>query len=927
MAAEPAGYEAFHSIRRKGVTLLCFLLASTMAIGITVYVDSYSVHEWEKNIDVGDIAITVFDYSANLEPYVDDIREIAGVTKAAALRSGHGYLEKIENNTIYLDLWGDILAPETEFYETFPNYINLEQGRMPENTSEIAIIYSPYTYNEIELGDVVEMQLDDTQDMTVVGFYTHEGKADSPYYWSFDSIGIVVQSVVSDDYASTGILVDIDRSGLSAFNPTGTLQYLNGIDESIRLLDPAYTPSIPWSGRFYVQNRLSSGVNAYISWVQMLRIIEMFRASSVLFLLVLVNFLAIRHNVNERRYEENMLISRGAAKGDLEKATTREIFILAILSCFIGIPLGLLLSRVAIAATGFFIFNPALFFSEPILISLDSLLISGIVAIAIPMVTLGGYRAVYSTKKSVDEDRGRLAKLSKGLGLIRWDVMIVVISGLFLLALTTGSTVTASNPLLSLILPIIPIPLFLGMSSISMKALRWGANRLSKVMRRVVGDVPASIGIRRLGKGASSAGAAAMILVLAICLSWNSAIIDVSMPFTAQNQSRLSVGSDLTFALDEYQYGSWDDFITNVTNHELVDASTIVSEANLYLSAGYGGATDFLAVNPREYMNIGYDYLGNPLNASDLSLLLDNLETSPDGAIVTSDIAQSYNFEVGDILRASTLEDDAVPLIFRIIGITDALPEVPDRYGSWYGITAPIFFGFGYQPRAVGTNRILVNREFLGSQLTLLNNSYNYLCVRTSPYANASVIVEDVFDGEGNIAVYENLWESVSQYVHDYVSDTQYLMERSLDTMLTVLTVGTIVGGFAIYAVEGVRARRREIALLRSVGASKRMIIMVQGAEMLVLMLVSMILLLIYAPLFLSTSINLAGGSTTGWSDVYLVSVFPVIPWITIFVVLGFFVVSVALFIFVIAALSSRINLASTLNAAWAEASPYGDDM
>ncbi|GAG59920.1 unnamed protein product, partial [marine sediment metagenome] len=201
--------------------------------------------------------------------------------------------------------------------------------------------------------------------------------------------------------------------------------------------------------------------------------------------------------------------------------------------CFIGIPLGMLLSRVAIAATGFFIFNPPLFFSEPILVSLDSLIISAIVTIALLMLTLGGYRAVYSTKKSVDEGRGKLAKLSKGLGLIRWDVMIVAISGLFLLALTTGSSVTASNPLLSLILPIIPIPLFLGMASISMKALRWGANRLSKVMRRVVGDVPASIGIRRVGKGASSAGAAAMILVLAICLSWNSAIIDASMPVTA----------------------------------------------------------------------------------------------------------------------------------------------------------------------------------------------------------------------------------------------------------------------------------------------------------------------------------------------------------------------------------------------------------
>ncbi|MCJ7817326.1 MAG: hypothetical protein MUP60_00615, partial [Candidatus Thorarchaeota archaeon] len=156
---------------------------------------------------------------------------------------------------------------------------------------------------------------------------------------------------------------------------------------------------------------------------------------------------------------------------------------------------------------------------------------------------------------------------------------------------------------------------------------------------------------------------------------------------------------------------------------------------------------------------------------------------------------------------------------------------------------------------------------------------------------------------------------------------TQYVMERSLDTMLTVLTIGTIVGGFTIYAVEGVRSRKREIALLRSIGASTRTVIMTLGAEMLVLMLFSMMLLAIYAPLFLTTTINLAGGSTTGYSDVYLVQIFPVIPWTTILTVLGFFVVTVAFFIIIIAALSSRINLAYTLNAAWAEAGPYGDDV
>ncbi|TFH11335.1 MAG: ABC transporter permease [Candidatus Thorarchaeota archaeon] len=926
MAAVPAGYEAFHSLRRKSITLICFLLASTMAIGITVYVDSFSVHEWDKNIDVGCVAITVSGY--NVRTYVDDIQNIGGVTNAALLRSSYGDIFLNDSETGYLDIGGRFIAPDDEFYEAFPDFVHFDVGRSPVAPDEIAVINSFYLFEDVKLGDDYTLDISGHEyNVTVVGFYNHEEDVDSPYVWGYYSTAIVNQSLIDNDNADFEILVDVDRSGLSAFNPTGTLQYLNGIDEAIRQLDPNYSPGYYDMRTLYVQNRLSSGVTAYIIWVQMMRITEMLRVSSIFFLLILVNYLAIRHNVNERRYEESMLISRGAAKGDLEKVTTREIFILSLLSCIVGIPLGLLLSRVAISSTGFFTFNPALLLSEPILISLDSLVISLIVTVALPMLTLGGYRAVYSTKKNIDEDRGRLSKLSRGLGLIRWDLMIVGLSGLFLFAMIAGGTTATSNILLGFILPFLPIPLFLGVSSLSMKALKWGANGLSRAMRRVVGDIPASIGIRRVGKGASSAGAAAMILVLAICLSWNSAIIDASMPITAQNQSRLAVGSDLTFALDKNELDSWDQFITNVTNHELVESGTVVSEAYLFLSAGYEGGTDFLAVNPREYKNVGYDYLGNPLNESDLSTLFDSLDSTPDGAIITRDIAEAYEFEVGDILRASSLEEGASPFTFRIIGISEALPEVPDRGGYYPFYYDPFYSSYYYTPSVVGKDRILVNRDYLGSQLTLQNNSFNYLCVRTTPNTNASIIVEDVLEAGGGIALYNNLWEAVSQNVHEYIDATQYKMERSLDTMLTILTVGTIVGGFAIYAVEGIRTRKREIALLRSIGASSKTIVMTLGAEMFVLMLFSMMLLLIYAPLFLSTTITMAGGSTTGGYEVFPVPIFPVIPWNTIFVVLGFFVVSVALFIFVIAVLSSRINLASTLNAAWAEAGPYGGDV
>ncbi|MFW9961020.1 MAG: FtsX-like permease family protein [Candidatus Thorarchaeota archaeon] len=928
MAAVPVGYEAFHSLRRRSVTLLCFVLASTLAMGITVFVDSYSVHEWDKNLDIGDVAIRVT--GGSIQSYIDDIQGLPYITKAEGLRYGYGNLERDANETAGIEelyAGGYVLTPSQEFLDAYPNYISLVRGRMPQNATEIVAINSLATYYDVNIGDELRCSISGGYTtVEVVGFFTQQGEGDSPYYWSYDSIAIAFYDFLSVAEAEMAILVDVDRSPLTAFNPSGSLAHMNEIDESIRRLDPLYNPVSRPHSNLGVQDFLASGIAAYMYWVQGIRIAEMLRASSILLLVVLVTFLAIRHNVNERRYEENMLVSRGAAKGDLEKIVTREILELSIISCILGIPLGLLFSRIAISATSFFAFDMYLFFTEPILVSLDSLVIAVIVGVALPMLTLGGYRAVYSTKKSVDEERGKLAKIAKGLNLIRWDVFVVAIGGLLLLALSTGGSSVTGNPLLTLILQLIPLPLFLGIASLSMKVFRRGANRISRGMKRFVGEIPSSIGIRRIGKEASSAGAAAMVLVLAICLSWNSAIIDASLPLTAENQARLAVGSDLTFTLDQWNYDEWDEFITNVTDHQFAETVTIVSEKQLYLTADYGGSTSFLAINPQEYSEIGYDYLGQRLNDSEITPLIEQMITTPDSAIITSDIAIRYDLAVGDILRASTLEVDAFPVTFRIIGITEALPQMPE---TWYYPEPYIgpFFPYYYWAEEVGKWRVIVNREYFGTQFNLINETSNFLCVKTLDNVNTTAIVEDVFAAGGSVAVQNDEWESVYNRIHEYVDNTQYKMERAIDTMLTVLTIGSIVGAFSIYAVEGLRARRREIALLRSVGASKNTIIRAQGAEMLVLVLFSLFLLLLYSPLFLSTSLALAGGSTSSVYEVYPIAVFTVIPWYTILAVLGFFIVTVTMFIVIIAALSSKIKLAESLNAAWAEAGPYGGEV
>ena len=262
MAAVPAGYEAFHSMKRKGVTLLCFLLASAIAMGITVYVDSYSVHEWGSNISsVGDVSISVT--GPDIIDYLGQIRNIAGISKAAALPTSEGNIEYWVNSTWgnWIDtIPGRVIAIDQEFMDIFPGYITLVEGELPNgNTSQIAIPeYIAYQYN-FKVEDVLNFSLywdGPYQQVEVIGIFSQGGEGSSTnFLWGVDEIAIVDSGVmVSVDHK---IYIDIDRNRITPFDPSGSLAFVTGIDQKIRELDPLYNPQRPWSSRFSVQDSKS----------------------------------------------------------------------------------------------------------------------------------------------------------------------------------------------------------------------------------------------------------------------------------------------------------------------------------------------------------------------------------------------------------------------------------------------------------------------------------------------------------------------------------------------------------------------------------------------------------------------------------------------------------------------------------------------
>jgi hypothetical protein len=106
-------------------------------------------------------------------------------------------------------------------------------------------------------------------------------------------------------------------------------------------------------------------------------------------------------------------------------------------------------------------------------------------------------------------------------------------------------------------------------------------------------------------------------------------------------------------------------------------------------------------------------------------------------------------------------------------------------------------------------------------------------------------------------------------------------------------------------------------------GASSGLVVKAQGAEMLVLAIISTGLLMGYGPLMIMNNLLTYRATTL----IFPVPIFAVIPWFTLAAIVVFFLASILVFVLAIAFLSSRVHLSEALNASWAESGPYGGDV
>jgi len=943
VAAVPADYQFTHALRRKGITLACFILVSTIVLGIGAYVDSYSVHEWDRMTDVGPFAMSVYVYglySPSLEDMLPSIRDLPGVQKAAYLEKSYGLINRL-NESYQYGTSGPLVSFASDFLTVFPGAYELEDGRWPNNNSEISLQFGIAHQMRAEIGDIVNYtqgwsSLAQSYLLKIVGLFSNPWERIENQYYYYYEFGIAVtnRTLLNQDDLNPTVLLDIDRTAIGPFDAGAASRYLVGIEESIRALDPDYRPSSYYYTRYQVNDRLGWAVTSFISWRMMTRFSQVLRGGAVLLLVGLVMFLGIRFNMNDRRYESNVLISRGASRSDIEHMVIREIAGLTIAATPIGMALGGLVSRVAISSTGFFEFDQALLWHEPFLITIESIVFSVVLGLLLPPASFLAYRTFYSTKRAADIQKGRLARAARLFALVRWDFMLLVLTGLLMIALYSAGAAAKTNPALLSLAMLAPVALFLGLASLTIKGFRRGANRLSRVMSHITGQVPSYVGVRRIGKEASSAGPVAVIIVLSLTIAWGYAAIGASMPLTKANQARFSFGADITFHIDALEPSLRDSFGGNVTLHPKVQAGTALSVLDMMLSAGGYDYASVVAMDPSEYLEVGYDYEGVPLNSSTLRDAMIDLDSTPAGAIITSDIAAEYDLASGDTVRTSYYStSEPRVIVFTVLVVVPALSPAllldtgysqPYSGFVYYGgyVSSPTIVPYYWWFNEVGKNTIWVNENYLASQVNLTADGTHLYCARTMPETNGTEVAQEILASGWNRTIGSSDWTSVTKDVSGYLNQAEYRMDSSVDTMFTISMILTMFCAFFVYAGEDVQARRREVALMKAMGSGSTLVAKVQGAEMLVLAISSIALVLVFAPVLMTNALLMYHTSYY----IYPTMVTVTIPWIQLATILLLFLGSITAFVVVIACLSPRVKLATALNAVWAEASPYGGD-
>ncbi len=962
-------YEAFHNLRRKGITLLCLALAASLTTGIAVFVDSAGYYRWSEFIDSRPVAIHL--YGIGLAEHVTDIRQVDHVERVAVAYYGwvttyvnSSTLHPVEPSSVRLQRtwlarpghkaqqinfteWHgvdlDAMSVGPDFYQAFPQLFKRITGRLPANETEVAVSEDVSSWLNVSIGERVGiapfgtayssqssgasassvandsaggLQADgeDIALATIVGIYTPVS-ADNFLFAPLTTQMIIGLPALAN-HGDEMLYIEIDRRPLTPANVPASLEYLTSVETDIlRTIDPYYVPGSSYEP-CSVDNLLADGVIEYKHWLDSTRLTQVFNSGGELLMVILVVVMAVRYNINDRRPEIEVLRARGASQRTINLRIFKEFVALSVLATVLGLIGGIGASRISMASRGYLVVDPSRLLTEPLIVSIDSLLFSIVMSSLMLFASGIVYQRAFARPRRQTR-KGLVVRIGKLLTMIRWEFVTIILSVLLLWSLySSGGTVMASSVVgvfARMALTFAPLAIFLAVGSLFSKWLRRGAMTFSRRGTRVFGPLPARVGIRRPGRRTSSAALVTIVIVFAIGLTWTNLTVAASLPATKEAQARYTFCSDILFHLEYGQSEFWPRLMENLSAIDSVRAWSLSS--HLYLELSNYEIYRFVGLNASEMMQIGYDYLGRPIRESPVAQALQQLQARQAGAIITKSIAETYGLSEGDAIRAFIRRggDNATIVTFVVVGIMEALSPIGMVDTGTTGM------GYYYWLGEVGYDVVWVNEAYLDLFFAPEERSWS-LTVGLAPRTNSTQVGESILEQGGGAALSDPPYSDVTSEVAGFLHQEAYEITQSVDTLLTVMSILTVPVVFVLYASENIGHRRREIALLRAAGVTRGEVLKIEATEMAFLTLMATLLLLVIGPIIVSNALLTV--HTTSYS--YHFVVIPVFPVVLLAAVYLLFLVAAFFFAFLVACFSTRIRLAEALNASWTESGPFG---
>jgi ABC-type antimicrobial peptide transport system permease subunit len=762
------------------------------------------------------------DYPDDFEYDIDDPQYSAGVKDCRVLLVNNEFLDLASNDFKYEGVFtlneGDVIV-SSQFVTYTKEVFNLSLAIGDEIDLEIL------GREGLAIGD---MERYSVEGVRIVGIYRPKRLSTLtelafPSYmrasWNYtntrfpvlglrDSVMILESSVPtgfidSDRWFPAHSLIRADRNVLLENGPSK-------IAQSFRILATRVQE------QYYVEadgldksSQLQWIVNSYLDSVSYSMLnLPIFLLALVLSIFAADTFMAPRST------EVGVLRSKGASTGQIYGIFLWESFFLALLSLVLGVVLATIFAALIPATTSFMTFDWAVyeFYWLNSVVRLDTLITAVLLCIIPPMLFI-----LYLAKRAAQAEIGSVLE----------DSVEKPYSGEVAYRFTFGASITLLAIVLfaAIYFPRNPIILLLNLalataawffiayngSRVSRLGLAGISSRLSFVLGQKNRITAAYLRMRR-GR------IIPLMLVLALTMSTTIAfsVQAESLRYDLEREVDYAVGVDMRIETDSLPF---------IFSETLEAYDQVSSVTPVYRALGRVGSDELTvtALNASKYSSIGhFDETSFP--DGDAEEVLADLNTLENGIIISSHHAQRWNKTIGDLVRIAVSGIGITrEIYFNVTGIVYSAPG----FGySWRGDVpaSKLGAGFGFQSGYEGF--VLTNIDFVTTEL---GKSEADLFIASLGEEADSAAFADFLMNDSGVNVYTP--EAFDLKTHSYGT------ALFLNTIEGLFSIGFVMGlvmslfSLSLFLGSVVRERRKEYAVLRALGGSRRQLVTMVFSE------------------------------------------------------------------------------------------------